>query len=224
LWRHELRRAGWPACGAPPAALSVTLAIAVLAAAFGAPRAQVARLLLTGLEAFVPLAVGMAAVTVVTRDGCRELRLALPVGYAGTLGRRLGVLAAISAVLSVLFSAGLRLTGWWTGPGLPASVLVWAPPLLWLAGLALLVAVAGGGVVLSTTVIGVVWLAEQVFASSFTGHAWSRVWFLFMTTRVGTGDDWGANRTVLAGSGALFVAAAFILLRRPADRLTEEES
>jgi hypothetical protein len=202
----------------------VTLALAALAAGAGAPRPQIARLLLAGAEALLPLAAGMAAVTVVARDGCRELQLALPARHVRTLGRRLGVLALISAVVSTLFCAGLRCTGWWMGPGPWASVLVWGAPLVWLAGLAVLAAVAGRGLVPSTTTIGVVWLAEQLFASWFAGHGWSRPWFLFMTTRLGAGPGWGINRAVLMGSGVVFVIAAHILLRRPWKLLTEEES
>jgi hypothetical protein len=224
LWRHEFRRAGWPACTAPPATLLVTLAMAALAAGAGAPRAQIARLLLAGAEALLPLAAGMAAATVIARDGCRELQLALPARHARTLARRLGWLVMVSALVSALFCAGLRLTGWWTGPGPWASALVWGAPLVWLGGLAALVAVAGRGLVPSATAIGVVWLAEQVFASWFAGHVWSRPWFLFMTTRAGAGPGWGANRAVLMGSGLLFVIAARVLLRRPERLLTEEEA
>lgn len=224
LWRYEARRAGWPACLAAPASLLVTFALAVASAGFGAPPSSVHGVLLSGVEAFVPLAAAMAAVTVVSVDRCRELQLALPAGYPGTLGRRLGVVAGTGAALSVLFSAALRLSGSWTGPASPlASVLVWASPLLGLTGLALLVAVLGRSVVLATTTVAVVWLCQQLFAPALAAGAWSRPVFLFMTSRVGVADGWGTNRAVLAACGVLFITTALLLLRRPERLLTEEE-
>ncbi|MFF3667846.1 hypothetical protein [Microtetraspora malaysiensis] len=224
LWRYEARRAGWPACLAPPASLLVTLALAAAGAAFGTPRPSVHSLLLSGVEALVPLAAATAAVTVVSVDRCRELQLTLPTGYSLTLGRRLGVVAGIGAALSVLFSVALRLTGSWTGPDSPlASALVWASPLLGLTGLALLVAVLGRSVVLATTTVAVVWLCQQLFASAMVAGAWSRPFFLFLTSREGVADGWGTNRAVLAACGVLFITIALLLLRRPERLLTEEE-
>ncbi|MCC5579772.1 hypothetical protein IMZ11_29515 [Microtetraspora sp. AC03309] len=224
LWRHEARRAGWAVFLAPVAALLAALALAAVGAGYGTPPPVIARLLLTGIEALVPLAAATAAVTVISRDGCRELQLALPTGYAGTLGRRLGTAAGFSAALSVLFSAVLGLTGSWSGPESPlAALLVWASPLLWLTGLGLLVAVVGRSVVLATTAVAVVWLSQQLFAAAFTAGAWTRPFFLFMTSRVGVTEGWGTNRAVLAGSGVLLITAALLLLRRPECLLTEEE-
>lgn len=224
LWRHELRRAGWTACAAPAAALAATLALTATAAAFGTARPQLERILLTGLEALIPLSAGMAAVAVVSRDPSRELQLTLPTPYTTTLGRRLAVLGGLSAALSIAFSAALAIGGWWNGPGLPYAPLVWAAPLLWLTGLALLVAALGRSVVLATTTVAAVWLGEQLFAASFATTPGLRPFFLFMTTRIGVPTDWDANRAALATSGALLAALALILLRRPERLLTEEET
>ncbi|GAB3162376.1 hypothetical protein [Microbispora hainanensis] len=224
LWRHELRRAGWTACAAPAAALAVTLALTATAAAFGTARPQLERFLLTGLEALIPLAAGMAAVAVVSRDPSRELQLTLPTPYTTTLGRRLAVLGGLTATLAIAFSAALAAGGWWTGPGLPYAPLVWAAPLLWLTGLALLVAALGRSVVLATTTVAAIWLGEQLFAATFATTPGLRPFFLFMTTRIGVPTDWDANRAALAASGALLTALALMLLRRPERLLTEEET
>ncbi|MBF9128230.1 hypothetical protein I0C86_04360 [Plantactinospora sp. S1510] len=223
LWRYESRRAGWAARAAPPAALLVTLVMALLTASGGAGHDQVGQLLLTGLEAILPLAVGMAAVTIVARDGCRELQLSLPARYAGTLGRRLGVLALVGAACAVAFTAGVWLSGWWAGPNILASPLVWAPPMLWLTGLTVLLGMLGRSVVLATSVVSALWLGEQLFAGSFVALDWTRPFFLFTTSRVGVGEGWLTNRLALVGSGLLFVAVVVLLLRRPHLLLTEEE-
>ncbi|GAA3758446.1 hypothetical protein GCM10022225_49780 [Plantactinospora mayteni] len=223
LWRYEARRAGWAAGVAAPAALLVAAAMALLAGNGGAGRRQIGDLLLTGLEALLPLAVAMTAVTLVARDGCRELQLALPTRYAHTLGRRLGVLALAAALSALVYSAGLGLTGWWTGPDPLASPLVWAPPTIWLAALAVLLAVLGRSVVVATSAVAGLWLCEQIFAAMLVGHDWTRPFFLFTTSRVGTGEGWLTNRLVLTLTGLLLVAVVALLLRRPHLLLSEEE-
>ncbi|MBX6722941.1 MAG: hypothetical protein IRY92_06875 [Dactylosporangium sp.] len=224
LWWHELRRAGWPVPAAVVGGIAATLALAAPAIASGTARAQIERLLLTGLEAVVPLGVGMAAVTVVARDPCRELHLTLPTPYLATLGRRLVLVGGVAAAGSLAFSGGLALTGWWSGPSLVASPLVWAPPLLALAGLAMLVAVLGRSVVLATSTVAAVWLLEQLLAGSFVARPWARPFFLFMTTRSGVDEHWIGNRVGLTVTGVVLIAAAVALVRRPEHLLTEEEA
>jgi hypothetical protein len=223
LWRYESRRAGWAAGVAPPMALLGALILAMLVGSGGASDGQVGQFLLTGLEALLPLAVSMTAVTIVARDGCRELQLSLPTRYARTLGRRLGVLAAAGAASALVFSAGVWLAGRWTGPQILASPLVWGPPALWMTGLAVLLGIVGRSVVLATSVVAALWLGEQLFASSFAGLAWSRPFFLFTTSRIGVGEGWLVNRLTLTVTGLLFVAAVLLLLRRPHLLLSEEE-
>jgi len=224
LWRHELRRAGWPAPAAVAGGIAGTLALAAPTIVSGTARAQTEKVLLTGLEAVVPLAVGMAAVTVIAKDSCRELHLTLPTAYLATLGRRLAVVAGVAAAGSLVFSVALALTGWWSGPSFTASPLVWAPPLLALAGLAMLVAVLGRSVVLATSTVAAVWLLEHLLAGYFVNHPWARPFFLFMTTRSGVDEHWIGNRVGLTVTGVVLIAAAIALLRRPEHLLTEEEA
>lgn len=223
LWRYEARRAGWTLLAAPLTALLVGVALALLAANGGSSRDQVGRMLLAGPEVLLPLTTGMAAVSMVARDGCRELQLSLPTRYAVTLGRRLGTLALAGAVCTLLFSAILGLTGLWTGPGPLASTLVWLPPTLWLTALAVLVGIFGRSLVVATTVVAVVWLGELLFAAWFAAEGWARPFFLFTTVRFGVDGDWWTNRLALTASGLLIVVAVALLLRRPHRLLTEEE-
>ncbi|MBX6752050.1 MAG: hypothetical protein IRY85_20715 [Micromonosporaceae bacterium] len=220
LWRHEIGRVGWVGWTAPLAAVIVTIAFAVLANASGTDRPYVAQLLLTGLEAFAPLAVGLVAVTAIARDVGRELHLSLPRPYLATLGRRVAVVAASGAAASVAFWLALLGTGWWTGPGPATATLVWLAPTLALTGLGLLVATLARSVVVATTTVAAVWLAQQIYAASMAGHAWARPFLLFLTSRAGTGDGWLTNRLVLSLAGLAMVAATAGLIRR---RLLDEE-
>jgi hypothetical protein len=209
LLRYEWRRAGLAAGLAAPLVLLLTVAFSALAK-------QTERLLLAGLEAVVPLALAMAAVSVVVRDSCRELHLALPVRHVITLGRRLGMIAGVAAVVC-LFCTVLLVD---TGPGWPGIVLVWAAPVVFMGGLAVLVTVATRSAAVAATVVGLLWLGEQVFAAALAVRAWPL--FLFATTR-GTDGHWLANRLVLLSAGALFLAAAAVLLARPERLLGEED-
>ncbi len=223
LWRYESRRVGVAAQAAPAAALAVTLLLTAFTANAGGSRADIERLLLTGLEAVVPLAVAVATVTVITRDRCRELHLALPVRYVTTLGRRLATLVGAAAATAVIYSAALVATGWWSGPAAPASPLVWVPPLLALGGLAMILTVVGRSVVLASSGVAATWLAQQLYAASLASHAGSRPFFLFLTSRYGTGEGWLLNRFALTVTGLCLLAVAVTALSRPGAAPGEEE-
>lgn len=220
LWRHEIGRVGWVSWAAPLAAVVITVAFALLASASGTDRPYVAQLLLTGLEAFAPLAVGLVAVTAVARDVGRELHLTLPRPYLATLARRVAIVAASGAVASVVFWLALLGTGWWTGPGPATATLVWLAPMLALTGLALLAATLSRSVVVATTTVAAVWLAQQIYAASMAGHTWARPFLLFLTSRAGTEDGWLTNRLVLSLAGLAMVAVTAGLISR---RLLDEE-
>ncbi len=207
---------------APVTALLLGVVVALVAAGGGAPRQQVGRLLLAALEVLLPLAVAMTAVSIVARDGCRELQLSLPTRYPGTLARRLGVLALAGTLGALVFSAALGLTGWWTGPRSPAAPLVWLAPTLGLAGLAVLVGVLGRGPALATTVVAGIWLGELLFADWFGTETRARPFFLFTTVWFGV-EDWWPNRLTLTALGLVAVGAVAALLHRPHLLLTEEE-
>jgi len=220
LWRHEIGRVGWVGLAAPFAAVIVTVAFAMLANASGTARPYVAGVLLTGLEAFAPLAVSLVAVTAIARDVGRELHLALPRAYLATLGRRVAVVAASGATASVAFWLALVGTDWWSGPGPATATLVWLAPMLALVGLALLVATVSRSVVVATTTVAAVWIAQQIYAAPMAASAGTRPFLLFLTSRVGTPDGWLTNRLVLSLTGLAMVAATAGLMRR---RLLDEE-
>ncbi|MEV4533954.1 hypothetical protein AB0J82_09000 [Asanoa sp. NPDC049518] len=224
IWLHEARRAGPAALLAPPAALLSAAAIAVFVRASDGGRDQAQTLLLAGLEAITPLAVAMVALTIVTRESCRELHLSLPTPHLVTLGRRLGVLGAVTAVLCLGYAFAVALAGYRTGPGGVASVLVWAAPTLWLAGLAALIAVLTRSPVLASSAVALVWIGEQVWASAFVGSPLLRPLFLFFTSRVGDGAGWAANRVGLLAGGLVLLAVTAAVLSKPERLLSEEDA
>jgi hypothetical protein len=181
------------------------------------------QVLLTGLEASVPLAVSVVAVTVIARDVGRELHLALPRAYLATLGRRVAVVGAGAAVTSIVAWLLLLGAGWWSGPSPAGAPLVWLAPTLALSGLALLLAVLGRSVVVATTAVAAVWICEQLYAGSLAVSPWGRPLLLFLTSRVGSGEGWLMNRLVLSLTGLAMVAAAAWLIRRGHRLLDEEE-
>jgi hypothetical protein len=213
-------RVGWVGWSAPFAAVIVAVAFAALARATGTARAHVADVLLVGLEAFVPLAVGLVAVTTIARDVGRELQLALPRAYLVTLGRRVAVVAASGAVASIAFWLALVVTDWWSGPGPATATLVWLAPALALTGLALLVATVSRSVVVATTTVAAMWIGQQIYAASMAASARGRPFLLFLTSRVGVVDGWLTNRLVLSLIGLAMVAATAGLIHR---RLLDEE-
>ncbi|MEU6075352.1 hypothetical protein [Micromonospora sp. NPDC047074] len=223
IWRHEAGRLGRAACAAPVVAVATAVAVAVLAAGNGAGRAQVSLILLTGLEALLPLAVAMAATSVVATGRAHELHLSLPTGYATVLGRRLGLLAGATSVVAVVFSAAVWAAGLWTGPPVIASPLVWGPPVAWLAGLAVFTAFLTRSMLLATTVTAGVWLAHQMFAPAFAARAWARPLHLFPASRLDADPGWITDRLLLTVAAVPFAAGVLILLRRPERMPTEEE-
>ena len=224
MWRHEAGRLGWAAGCGPALALVAAVAVAALTATAGAGRPQVSLVLITGLEALLPLTVAMAATSVVATDRARELHLSLPTRYATVLGRRLGVLAGAATAVAAVFTGVLWAAGLWSGLPVVASPLLWAPAMAWLAGLAVFIALLTRSLLLATTATGGVWLAQQLFASGFAAHDWARPLYLFPVSRLGAYPGWMTDRLVLTVTVAPLAAGVLILLRRPERMLTEEEA
>jgi len=98
----------------------------------------------------------------------------------------------------------------------------WLAPTLFLAGLGLLVGALSGSPAVATSVIGVLWVANQLAAELLTEHRWARLLNLFATTRGAARTDWTANRLTLLAAGLAMAAAGWLLLRRPSRLLGKE--
>jgi hypothetical protein len=227
LWRHEVRRAGWAALLVPPLAAVVMLGAAVDGAArLGAPSRSTALLLHSMLEMALPLAAGVAAASLVGRDLAIELHLTMPTTYRSTILRRLVVTAGWVAVIALTAAAAMVASGWWHRwpPAHPALAgqLTWLAPTLCLAGLGLLAGALSASPALATSVVVAVWFFDLAAGELLEEHRWSRLSYLFATTRGSVGEDWTANRLTLAAAGVAMISAGWLALRRPSRLLTKE--
>lgn len=223
IWRHEMRRLGWVAPAAPALVVLVAVAGALLANGNGAGRSQLSGVLLTGLEALLPLAGTLAAASVVAVGRVRELHLSLPTRYAVVLGRRLALLGGATTAVAVVFTVAVWSAGFWYGPTPLLSPLLWAPSTVWLTSLAILVGLASRSLLLATTVPAGMWLGQQLFTPAFTEHDWLRPFYLFPVTRLDAYPGWVADRLLLAAVTVPLAVGAAVLLCQPERMLTEEE-
>ncbi|WP_066376145.1 hypothetical protein [Herbidospora mongoliensis] len=204
LWRYEARRAGLPALLGPPLLASAILLLAVFGGALGSAEGNTRRLLLSALEAGVPLLAGVAAATLPGRDATAELRLTIPGGYRPALIRRLAVTLGSTALSAVTVSSALMLSGWWDfAYSGPAGQLVWLAPSVWLAALGFCCAAALGGTVPATSIVAAVWVAEQLSSGPLR---------LFATTTWPDAEGWPLNRAALLATALPLVATGWLLL------------
>jgi hypothetical protein len=226
LWRYEVRRAGWAALLTPPVATAALVLVALLDSGAATDRAT-ARNLVAALEMAMPLAAGIGAASLVGRDPAVELQLTVPTAYRSTLLRRLAVTLGWAGLLSVLVVAGLAATGWWArwpeshGPYL--GQLVWLAPTLGLGGLGFLAGAVFRGPAAAGSLVAACWIVEQVFAGAVQEHAWSRLFYLFATTRGAVPEDWTANRLTLVAAALALGALGWLLLGR-GERLLRGEA
>lgn len=216
LWAYEVRRAGPAALAGPPAIASAITLFSLVAAQMGTREGNTARFLMSGVEMGIPLAAGVTAATLVGRDRAVEIQLTVPTSYRSTLLRRLAVTTGWAAICAVAVSALLVATGWWqrwpgSHDGLEGQ-LTWLAPTLWLTALGLLAAALLRSVAAATSIVALVWTLEQAFAAILQQDTWSRMLFLFATTRGAVPADWLANRMTLVASALVLAALAWPLL------------
>ncbi|MFE9425291.1 hypothetical protein ACFYNO_20215 [Kitasatospora sp. NPDC006697] len=214
--RLELRVIGT----APPVTvLAATLGGAVLVIVMHATGARAEHLDLAAgavLAGFAPLGTAVAASSVVGRDPGAELVMTSTV-YRRVLLLRVGLVAAPAALGTLLDAVVFRALGAWpAGQGTGGYLLVWAPPMLWLVALAVLVAIGLRSPAAASALVGGVWLAQYLMAHEIRDSTVLRAQYLFM----GVADrapahEWTVNRTALSAVGAAAVLAAGLLLERP---------
>jgi hypothetical protein len=227
LWRHEARRAGWAALLVPPLAAVVMLGAAVDGAArLGAPSRSTALLLHSLLEMALPLAAGVGAAGLVGRDLAIELHLTMPITYRSTILRRLVLTAGWAGTIALSTALAMVASGWWhrwpaAHPAL-AGQLTWLAPTLCLSGLGLLAGALSASPALATSTVVGVWFFDLAAGGLLREHHWSRLSYLFATTRGSVGEDWTANRLTLVAAGVAMISAGWLLLRRPSRLLTKE--
>jgi hypothetical protein len=221
----ELRIVGPAAVGAALVMPAAGAALMAGLAITGHPAAQLDRLAAVLLEALCPLGAALAAVSVVGRDPAVELILTTPASYRRVLAGRAGLAAGLAAAATLALAIALFGAGTWpAGQGAAGLVLIWAPPMLWLTGIGLLVAVAGRGPALASGAIAAIWLAEAIFAGQAKASPLIRDQYMFATVSHLPPGPWAANRAGLALAGTAALAITALLLARPARLLTAEPS
>ena len=214
---YELRRLGVAGLSTPPLVLLLFGMMAGLSGLLGAGDMQVARLLAAALELGLPLGTGVVAASVAADDPARDLQLALKTSYRTTLARRLGALVAWASVWALAWSFGLRISGYW-GLWVPEPLLlgvfVWAAPLLWCVAAGVALALMLGGRSTSGTLLGGIWVLENLSREAFRSREWLRPEFLFATTYAPGADFWLANRLALVGTAMLLGFGAWLLASR----------
>jgi hypothetical protein len=91
-----------------------------------------------------------------------------------------------------------------------------------LSGLGLLAGALSGSPAVATVVISSLWVFEYAAVGPLQEHRWSRLLYLFATTRGTVEADWTANRLTLLAAGIAMTAAGWLLLRHPSRLLTKE--
>lgn len=214
----ELRVTG---IAAPVTALAAPLAGAVLVTtlyATGAGAHNLDKFAGAVLAGFAPLAAATAASSIVGRDPGAELIMTTTV-YRRVLFLRAGLVVAAAALLTLLDSIAFHAMGAWPeGQGTGGYVLAWAPPMIWLAALAVLIAVALRSPAAASGLVGGVWLAQML---PFTAHDFStnpvlRAQFMFMgVVDRAPAHEWNVNRIALLAVGVAAAVVAGVLLGRP---------
>lgn len=227
LWRHEARRAGWAALLTPPLAVAAPVLVAVIDAAGTTSDRDIAQTLFAALEMAAPLAAGIGAASLVGRDPVAELLLSLPTGYRSTLLRRLSITVGWTALVAVLLAGSLLATGWWArwpaNHGALLGQLTWLAPALGLAALGFLAGVVFRGPAAAGGLVAACWIFQQLFADAVQEHHWSRLLYLFATTRGAVPADWTANRLTLIGAAGVLGVLAWLLLGRTERLLGEAD-
>jgi hypothetical protein len=204
LWRHEVRRAGWAALLVPPVTAGLTGLLGVLDAVTAGGDVSTARTLHAVLEQAIPLSAGIAAASLIGRDPAAELQLTVFRDYRVTLLRRLGIAFGWAAVIAVVTTVLLVVSGWWyrlpAAPGPVAGQLTWLAPALALVGIGFLAGAVLRGPAAASGVVAGVWVLRQlvqggfwtrepvelVAGAVFLGAAW---WVLAGTERLVRGED-----------------------------------
>jgi uncharacterized membrane protein YwaF len=216
LWRHELRRVGFPALAAP---VAVPAALAIAGASMAALHVQHREgqiWLGAGLEIAAPLAAALPAAWTVASEPAVELQLSVPTPYRATVMKRLAITLAWSALLCLGVASALWVPGWWRlSIGFWAAQLTWLSPLLCLLATAVLAVLVLRSPSAAGGLVAVVWLLNIIVFGAFLSNRWLRNLHLFATTYAGPGASfWPSNRLVLAAGGLLALVAAWPLLCR----------
>jgi len=220
--RYELQLMGKRVILTP---ILVMLGFAAFAGLLAYLHVMPARFLSGGLEMILPLSAGVIVATVINHDPAIELQLTMPRKYDVTGIRRLGLIAAWTAIIAVLSSfiiSLLQLTfepaqlKSWSAPlQLLANQLTWLAPLLWLVAVGLCLAMLTRSRSASGAIMCGIWLIEILFKDYFASTSWLKPVFLFPSTLTPGIDFWLTNRIEVIVIALVLLPPGWLLLRNP---------
>lgn len=191
------------------------------------------RFLASSLEIILPLAAAIIVATITSHDPAIELQLTVPAKYHKTA---LGRLILITAwTVCVAFIAGITISALQLGfipqPPQPfaqplaflIAQLVWLPPLLWLVGIGLCIALLTRSRTASAAILCGLWLLEITLKDYIAATDWLHPVMLFPTTLLplaGTIPQnyyniWLGSRLEVLGTGIAFIIIGWLLLHNP---------
>lgn len=195
------------------------------------------RFLASGLEIILPLAAAIIVTTITSYDPAIELQLTLPAKYHTTALARLIIIALWTLCIALL--SGITFSALHLGfipqqpqPFAPplaflVAQLVWLPPLLWLIGIGLCLAMLTHNRAASTAILCAVWLLEIIFKNYLASTNWLYPLFLFPTTLIPFTDTipqqyynlWLSSRLEVLGTGLALILIGWFLLHNPEELL-----
>ncbi|HYK97261.1 MAG TPA: hypothetical protein VEU77_02595 [Candidatus Acidoferrales bacterium] len=219
----ESRRLGWPALVAPLFAVLALCFFGLLSQVIGAP-AQTDRVL-SAIVQVGSMVGGIAAVSAVASDPAIELRLSLPRSVRRSVLLRL-LLALLWSSAVIGFATELlhelgRLTS--EIPDAPlADQLEWLPPLLLLAGVGALTAVATRAATAGAGVVAAAWVLSNLLSQLWSSVTWLTPLWIALPFDPADPARWYWNRITVALVGMACLAITAVLLGRPEHLLAAE--
>ena len=177
------------------------------------------------LEALCPLGTAMAVLSQLGRDPGIELVLSTPTSYRSVITLRTGLIVGVGVAATLLTAVGLWATGLLPSTvGAAGVIMIWAAPMVCLAGLGLFVGVATTSSAAASGAVGCLWLGEAILRGEFIENPALRPVYLFATVSRFPDGAWWANRAGLVATGAVALVAAGVVLRRAVRLLAKEAS
>jgi hypothetical protein len=168
------------------------------------------------LGVVLPLLAGILGAYAFLDDPALELQFATPRSAWRSVAERLGLVMVEITVAAVAFQVFTLVIGIDLSHlgGLAGRQLAWLLPSLAMLGLgsfgAFALAQTTGGALL----VGLVWIVQLILHGWIPDQAAARPFFLFFRVFSGGYPGLAANQAVIAGSGAVFLLAAWALLRK----------
>lgn len=214
-----------------PVAIIVGFTLVAVATAFlGSNSDEVGVLLSSVPEVYLPIAAGLVAAAVVSREPAVDLHLTLKTSYRRTLARRLALLVVCTALVSAVWALALHILGLWMWPGgFLFSQLGWIAPLFWFVSAAVLLTLLLRSFVASGAILGGLWLFQHLLGGLFFAFGSLVPLFLFPMNYYrpevaeAFGENYWVSGWIVKGVLALIMMLGSALLLGNNERLANKD-